>query len=57
MFSMNSYLNHTKDSQMVRAEKGDFARSRNWSNLKLSLELIESSMEGPKYARLSRTGG
>jgi len=35
--SMNSYLNHTKNNQIVRAEKMDFARSLNWSVLKLSI--------------------
>ena len=42
---MNSYLNHTKNDQIVRAEKGDCARSRNCSTLKLSFKKVESSME------------
>jgi len=38
MFSMDSYLKHTKNNQMVTAEKSDFARSLNWSTLKLSFQ-------------------
>jgi len=39
MFSMSFYLNHSKNNQMVRAEKGDFVRSRNRSALKLTIRL------------------
>jgi len=35
MFSANSYLNHSKNNQMVRAVKGDSVRSQNWYTLKL----------------------
>jgi len=44
MFSVSSYLNNRKNNQMVRAEKGDFMRSRNWSALKLTF-----SMEVPNW--------
>jgi len=36
MFSMDTFLNHTKNDQIVKSEKGFYARSRNWSTLKLS---------------------
>jgi len=36
-YVFHEFLFDTHEKQMVRAEKKDFARSRNWSILKISL--------------------
>jgi len=51
MISVNSYLNHTKNDQMIRAEEEDFSRFKLVYFKTLLLELVECSMEVPLCKR------